>query len=80
LTANAERIDFSYPGGHLYIHRGAEESLLYMVNTTKFRVRDVPGQIADDVRLSLAGKLLEIGFLEPAPGAQSQRPYSVAVS
>lgn len=80
LTANAGRIDFSYPGGHLYIHRGAEESLLYMVNTTKFRVGDIPGQIADDVRLSLAGKLLEIGFLEPAPGAQAPRPYSVAVS
>jgi bifunctional lysine-specific demethylase and histidyl-hydroxylase MINA len=66
LTASPETIDFSYPGGHLYIHRGAEQSLLYMVNTPRFRVRDVPGEIADDVRLSLAGKLVEIGFLKPA--------------
>lgn len=64
LTANPEKIDFSHPGGHIYIHRGAEPALLYMVNTPRFRVRDVPGEIADDVRLSLAAKLVEIGFLE----------------
>lgn len=66
LTASPDNIDFSHPGGHLYIHRGAEQSLLYMVNTPRFRVRDVPGEIADDVRLSLARKLVEIGFLKPA--------------
>jgi len=65
LTASAERIDFSYPGGHIYLHRGAEPGILYMVNTPRFRVRDVPGGIADDVRLSLAVKLVEIGFLKP---------------
>jgi hypothetical protein len=64
LTANPEKIDFSHPGGHLYIHRGAEQGLLYMVNTPRFRVRDVPGEIADEVRLSLAQKLVEIGFLK----------------
>jgi hypothetical protein len=63
LTASPGKIDFSHPGGHLYIHRRAEQSLLYMVNTPRFRVRDVPGAIADDVRLSLAAKLVEIGFL-----------------
>jgi len=66
LTANPEKIDFSHPGGHLYIHRGAEPALIYMVNTPRFRVRDVPGEVADDVRLSLAAKLVEIGFLTPA--------------
>ncbi|HXY98020.1 MAG TPA: cupin domain-containing protein [Steroidobacteraceae bacterium] len=73
LTASPEKIDFSHPGGHLYIHRGAEQSLLFMVNTPRFRVRDIPGEIADDVRLSLAGKLVEIGFLELAPDAP-ERP------
>jgi bifunctional lysine-specific demethylase and histidyl-hydroxylase MINA len=63
LSANAEKIDFSYPGGHLFIHRGAAQSLLFMVNTSKFRVRDVPGDVTDDVRLSLVSKLLEVGFL-----------------
>jgi hypothetical protein len=36
-----------------------------MVNTPRFRVRDVPGEIADEVRLSLAAKLVAIGFLTP---------------
>jgi hypothetical protein len=66
LTATPEKIDFSHPGGHLYIHRGAEPALLYMVNTPRFRVREVPGGLADEVRLSLARKLVEIGFLKPA--------------
>lgn len=64
LTATPDKIDFSYPGGHLYIHRGAQESLVYMINTAAFKVRDIPGQIGDDVRLSLAEKLREVGFLE----------------
>jgi ribosomal protein L16 Arg81 hydroxylase len=67
LTANAEKIDFSYPGGHLYIHRGAQESVVYIVNTSTFRIGDIPGHIGDDVRLSLAAKFLEVGFLDVAP-------------
>jgi bifunctional lysine-specific demethylase and histidyl-hydroxylase MINA len=64
LTATADNIDFSYPGGHIYIHRGAQECVLYMVNTRRFAVRDIPGALDDEVRLSLAGKFLQIGFLE----------------
>ena len=64
LTANPDKIDFSYPGGHVYIHRGAQESLVYMVNTAVFRVREIPGQIDDQVRISLAEKLREVGFLQ----------------
>jgi bifunctional lysine-specific demethylase and histidyl-hydroxylase MINA len=66
LTASPERIDLSYPGGHIYLHRGAEQSLLFMVNTPRFRVGDIPGEIADDVRLSLAARLVGIGFLARA--------------
>jgi hypothetical protein len=64
LTANSEIIDFSYPGGHEYIHLGAIDSLLYIVNTPTFRVGDIDGEIDDEVRLSLASKLLAIGFLQ----------------
>jgi hypothetical protein len=67
LTATPERIDVSYPGGHLYIHRGAQPCIEYMVNTARFRVRDIPGEVGDDIRLSLAGRFLEIGFLKLAP-------------
>jgi len=64
LTASAETIDFSYPGGHEYIHLGAAESILYIVNTPRFRVRDIAGEIDDAVRISLASRLLAIGFLQ----------------
>jgi hypothetical protein len=63
LTANAEKIDVSYPGGHLFIHRGAQEGILFIVRTPTFRVRDIPGALDDDVRLSLAARFVEIGFL-----------------
>jgi bifunctional lysine-specific demethylase and histidyl-hydroxylase MINA len=66
LTANASKIDFSYPGGHLYIHRGAEESVVFIVNTPSFRARDIPGPIDRDARLALVGRFLEAGFLELA--------------
>ncbi|HLY52031.1 MAG TPA: cupin domain-containing protein [Steroidobacteraceae bacterium] len=66
LTGNSEKIDFSYPGGHIYIHRAAEPALLFMVNTPRFRPRDVPGEMGDEVRLSLASRLVEIGFLKLA--------------
>jgi hypothetical protein len=67
LTASPERIDVSYPGGHLYIHRGAQPAVEFMVNAPRFRVRDIPGEIGDDVRLSLAERFVGIGFLRLAP-------------
>jgi hypothetical protein len=64
LTANSEKIDVSYPGGHIFIHRGAQESVLFLVRTPIFKVRDIPGAVDDEVRLSLAARFVEIGFLE----------------
>jgi hypothetical protein len=78
LTASPERIDVSYPGGHLYIHRGAQQAVEYLVNAPRLRVRDIPGDIGDDVRLSLAGRFLEIGFLKLAANGRSQRPQTAA--
>jgi hypothetical protein len=62
LTANAETIDFAYPGGHLYIHRGAEPAVLFVAESPHFRVRDIPG-LADDARLALAARFVQVGFL-----------------
>ena len=64
LSANPEKIDVAYPGGHLYIHRGAEAAVLYLVNNAQLRVRDIPGDIDDAVRLSLATRFCEVGLLE----------------
>jgi|HubBroStandDraft_6_1064221.scaffolds.fasta_scaffold294664_2 hypothetical protein len=66
LTASPERIDISYPGGHLYVHRGAQPCIEFIVNTSRFRVRDIPGEVSDEVRLSLAGQFVQIGLLKLA--------------
>ncbi|MBS0419826.1 MAG: hypothetical protein JSR66_19095 [Proteobacteria bacterium] len=64
LTANPDKIDFSYPGGHIYIHRGAQQSVVFIANTRQFKVREIPGDVGDDIRLSLVKQFLKIGFLE----------------
>ena len=66
LTASPETIDVSYPGGHLYIHRGTQQCVEFIVNTPRFRVRDIPGNVGDDIRVSLAQQFLSSGFLERA--------------
>jgi hypothetical protein len=63
ITANEGMIDLSYPGGHIYVHRGAQQSLLFMIGTPSFRVRDIPGEIEDDVRIALARQLVSAGYL-----------------
>jgi hypothetical protein len=66
LGANAETIDFAFPGGHLYVHRGAQEAVVFIADTETFRIRDLPGPIGDDVRVALAARFVEVGFLEVA--------------
>jgi len=66
LGANAETIDFAFPGGHLYVHRGAQEAVVFIADTETFRIRDMPGPISDDVRVALAARFVEVGFLELA--------------
>ena len=63
LISNAQMIDFSYPGGHIYIHRGVEESVTFVAETPEFRVRDIPGMVGDDVRIALVGRFISAGFL-----------------
>jgi hypothetical protein len=66
LSANPEKLDVAYPGGHLYIHRGAEAAVIYMVNQSRFWIRDLPGDLSDEVRLSLAARFVEVGILRRA--------------
>ena len=66
LSGNASKIDFAYPGGHHYIHRGAEESIAFIAHTPEFCIRDIPGAIGDDVRTALVEELISSGFLEVA--------------
>ncbi len=66
LSASETLIDVAYPGGHLYIHRGAEAAVTYIVNTPRFRIGDIAGAVDDDVRLSLAARFCGAGFLVAA--------------
>jgi len=64
LCANNEKIDVAYPGGHLYIHRGAEAAVVYMVNTPRFKFSDIPGEMEVDVKRALAQRFVDEGLLE----------------
>jgi hypothetical protein len=65
LTAARGQIDFSHPGGHVYIHRGVEPSVVFIAKTPQFRVREIPpATIGDDIRVALVERLVSSGFLE----------------
>jgi hypothetical protein len=68
LMATAQKIDLSHPGGHVYIHRGVEESVAFIVGNREFHVRDIPGEIGDDVRIALAEKFVSAGLFEVVTG------------
>lgn len=59
-------IELNYPGGKIYIHRGVQEALTFMVEQPVFRVSDAPGGLPPEVLIALADKLLGIGLLEVA--------------
>ncbi len=61
-------IDFSLPGGHIAIHPGVEEELRFIERASEFRIGDMPGGAALEVRLALVGRLVAAGFLEVVDG------------
>ncbi len=61
-----EHLEVAYPGGRLYIHPGAEAAVRFIAATPNFQVRDIPGEIGDEVRLSLAARFCGVGFLRTA--------------
>jgi hypothetical protein len=64
LVPGERVVELNYPGGKIYVHRGVEAALIFMLEQPAFRVRDVPGNLPADVLVALAGKLLAIGQLE----------------
>lgn len=65
LIETENNVDFSLPGQHILVHRGAHESLRFIAANGEFRVRDIPG-LDDEVRIALVARLLSSGFLEAA--------------
>jgi len=63
LSGNSANIDFAYPGGHHYMHRGLQEAVLFVARTPEFSIQDIPGVIDHDVRIALADRLLKSGVL-----------------
>jgi hypothetical protein len=66
LVPGERVVELNYPGGKIYVHRGVEAALIFMLEQPAFRVRDVPGNLPADVLVALANKLLAIGQLEIA--------------
>lgn len=63
VMGSANEIDFAYPGGHHYLHRGAQESVVYIMRTPEFRLGEVPAA-SHEVREALVERLLASRFLE----------------
>ena len=63
MVVTGERLDLSLPGETVLLHPGVESSVAYMTSEPRFRLRDVPGEIGDDVRVELARMLVKNGFL-----------------
>lgn len=56
-------VDFTQPGEQILVHLGAKESMEFIRNNRAFRVSDIPGTIDDQVRVALAQRLVNSGFL-----------------
>ncbi|MBV9992474.1 MAG: hypothetical protein JOZ72_14425 [Alphaproteobacteria bacterium] len=63
VMGNANEIDFAYPGGHHYVHRGAQESIVFVMRTPEFSLGEVPAA-SHEVREALVERLLASRFLE----------------
>lgn len=66
-------IDFSQPGEHMLIHRGAEEAVRFIAETAEFSVDELPGGLAPDVKNALVAQFIGSGFLVPVDGPAAGR-------
>jgi hypothetical protein len=66
MVTTDEFVDFSQPGGHILVHRGTEDGMRFITETPEFLVKEIPGEIDDDVRLALVNRLLGCGYLDAA--------------
>jgi len=64
LLATPHILDFRQPGKQSLIHLGVERSVRFIINTPQFTIRDIPGDMGDDVRLALVNKMLADGYLQ----------------
>jgi hypothetical protein len=71
LRRTGDWIDFAFPGDRLAVHPGVEEELRFIRDNAEFRIRDIPGASAAEVRVALVGRLVAAGLLEPVPASRA---------
>lgn len=64
LIATDNIVDFSQPGEQILVHLGAEECMQFILLNKQFKIADIPGEIADEVRIALVSRLVASGFLQ----------------
>ncbi|MCJ9430271.1 cupin domain-containing protein [Kordiimonas marina] len=64
VSASQEIVDFRQPGERILVHPHVANAMHFMATTPSFRVAEIPGDFGDDIRLSLANRLLASRFLE----------------
>ena len=63
ITRDQETVTLSFYGKKIQLPAYTEPSLRYIVQTTRFTVRDIPGEIDDAGKVVLVRSLLRQGFL-----------------
>jgi mannose-6-phosphate isomerase-like protein (cupin superfamily) len=66
IRPSFDSLDFSQPGGHIALHPGVAPELNFIASTKSFRVADIPGGSAEEVKIAIVSRLIESGFLETA--------------
>ena len=66
MIATVDAVDFCQPGEHILVHKGAQESLTFIINTPRFVVSDIPGEFGLDVKIALVSRFLSSGYLQLA--------------
>ena len=56
--------NFAQPAEHLMVNHPVEDSLAFIRDTGEFRVGDIPSRFGDDIRIALATRFVQSGFLE----------------
>lgn len=63
LIAMPDILDWRQPAEQILIHPGAEAALRFILAKAEFKVADLPGELADDVKIALVMRFIANGFL-----------------
>jgi ribosomal protein L16 Arg81 hydroxylase len=63
MLSTPDAVDLCLPGEHIIVHKGAQQSLEFIVNTPTFTISQLPGDFGNDVKVALVSRLVSSGFL-----------------